>query len=195
MDKLQLTKALFLDRDGVINEDSGYLYQPENFQFRAGVVNFIREFIQRGYQPIIVTNQSGIARGYYNVTQFQALTDWMNSQFVDMGIPAIPVYYCPHHPTQGIGRFQQHCFCRKPQPGMLLQAAREHQLDTQQSYMVGDSWRDIQAGYRAGVRKLLFVNKANMAEQDDYQQIAPYVTQSADMTTALSAINSRWKSE
>ena len=116
-------KAVFLDRDGVINHDFGYTSKPENFSIIDGVFAACRWFSEQGFQLVVVTNQSGIARGYYSETEFASLTSWMLKAFANEGITLAGVYYCPHHPTAGVGEYLQHCDCRKPNAGMLLQAA------------------------------------------------------------------------
>ena len=94
-------KALFLDRDGIINKDSGYVFREQDIVFVEGIFDVIHAFVRRGYVPVIVTNQSGIGRGRYTEADFKTLSEWMQTQFDAAGLPAIPVYYCPHHPTAG----------------------------------------------------------------------------------------------
>ncbi|WP_414827538.1 D-glycero-alpha-D-manno-heptose-1,7-bisphosphate 7-phosphatase [Alteromonas sp. H39] len=151
-------KALFLDRDGIINIDTGYVHRKEDIEFVEGIFDVIRTFVAKGFMPVIVTNQSGIGRGLYGEDDFAALSHWMQLQFDHAGLPEIPVYYCPHHPTQGIGQYRQQCNCRKPEPGMLFDAIAEHHIDASRSFMIGDSWRDIQAADAAGVRHHIFVS-------------------------------------
>ncbi|MCU7554220.1 HAD family hydrolase [Alteromonas sp. ASW11-19] len=151
-------KALFLDRDGIINVDTGYVSKPQQVTFVAGIFEVIARFVAAGYTPVIVTNQSGIGRGMYTETDFHQLSEWMQSQFTRQGLPAIPVYYCPHHPTEAIAGYLQSCACRKPEPGMILQATRDHGLALDESLLIGDSWRDIQAADAAGVSRKVFVS-------------------------------------
>jgi D-glycero-D-manno-heptose 1,7-bisphosphate phosphatase len=145
-------KALFLDRDGVINHDIGYLYQPEEFTFLPGIFDLCRKASLKGYKIIIVTNQSGIARGYYSHDQFYSLTRWMKHQFWLRGIKIDDVNYCPHHPKFGVG-LSSSCLCRKPRPGMLISSARRIGVDLSSSLMVGDKISDMQAARAAGIRK------------------------------------------
>jgi heptosyltransferase I len=144
-------KAVFLDRDGVINVDHGYVSTPEQFEFVDGVFEACQHFLKQGYKLVVVTNQSGIARGYYSPEQFEALTHWMLQQFSEHGVHITAVYHCPHHPTKGQAPYVQDCKCRKPAPGMLLQAIAEHGIDPAQSIMVGDKVADMQAAAAAGV--------------------------------------------
>ena len=146
-----MQKAAFLDRDGVINADHGYVSRPENFEWLPGVFEACRELVRLGYALVVVTNQSGIARGYYGEEDFLRLTDWMKARFADEGVSIAGVYYCPHHPEKGIGAYKLACDCRKPMPGMLLRAAEELSLDLSKSVMFGDKPGDMTAARRAGV--------------------------------------------
>jgi D-glycero-D-manno-heptose 1,7-bisphosphate phosphatase len=143
--------AVFLDRDGVINVDHGYVSTPEQFEFVDGVFEACQHFLKQGYKLVVVTNQSGIARGYYSPEQFEALTQWMCQEFAAHGVHITAVYHCPHHPTKGQAPYVQDCHCRKPAPGMFLQAIADHGIDPAQSIMVGDKGADMQAAAAAGV--------------------------------------------
>ena len=160
-------KALFLDRDGIINVDKGYVYNPDDIEFIAPIFDVIRFFHNAGYMPVVVTNQSGIGRGFYSEDQFAYLCDWMQKRFCEQGLPPIPFYYCPHHPTEAHPAYRKTCECRKPRPGMLLRAAEELALDLTESVMIGDSWRDIQAAANAGVSTCFFVSSAKAGKIDD----------------------------
>lgn len=138
--------ALFLDRDGVVNVDTNYLYRIEDVVFIEGIFDLVGAYRERGFKVIIVTNQSGIARGRYSEADFAVLTEWMQTEFALRGAPIDAVYHCPHHPS-----VTGPCSCRKPEPGMLLRAAQEHDVDLAHSVMVGDKERDILAAKRAGV--------------------------------------------
>ncbi len=145
MKKLQ-NKALFLDRDGTINVEKHYVYRLEDFEFREGIFDLVRDFFQRGYLIIVITNQAGIARGYYSESDFHRLNDWMVEQFRLEGIQVARVYFCPHHPE-----FSGECECRKPGPGMILKAALEFHLDLKASVLIGDKKSDVLAGLNAQV--------------------------------------------
>lgn len=144
-------QALFLDRDGVINHDAGYTSSIEKFQFIEAIFDLCRAAIRSGYLLIVVTNQAGIGRGYYSEHDFLKLTAWMCERFELEGVPITDVFYCPYHPEHGIGRFRKNSFDRKPNPGMLLRAAKKHRLDLKRSIMIGDNDSDMQAALRAGV--------------------------------------------
>ncbi len=148
-----LSRAAFLDRDGVINVDHGYTYQVSAFEFVPGVLQASVTLAALGFRLVVVTNQSGIGRGLYSVAEFETLTSWMRDQFAAAGAPLAGVYWCPHHPTDAIGANRRHCDCRKPAPGMLLQAARELDLDLEASIMFGDKRSDLQAAQAASVRE------------------------------------------
>ncbi|MBE0497555.1 MAG: D-glycero-beta-D-manno-heptose 1,7-bisphosphate 7-phosphatase [Campylobacterales bacterium] len=145
-----MKKALFLDRDGVINEDKGYVSRIEDFTFCAGVFEALRAFEARGYLLIIVTNQSGIGRGYYTEEAYEILTAWMLEECQKNGVTIAKVYHCPHAPEEG-------CGCRKPHPGMLEAAIGEFGIDVTRSWMVGDKLSDMEAGKRAGVGQCVLV--------------------------------------
>lgn len=163
----QKRKAAFLDRDGVINIDHGYVSSPEQFEFIDGVFDACRHLQQQGYLLIVVTNQSGIGRGYYNEQQFHALTDWMKAQFESHGVTITDVFFCPHHPVNAKPPYQTNCNCRKPAPGMLLQAIEKYQIDPGQSLMLGDKKADMQAAKAAGVkRKILVLSGQSLTEED-----------------------------
>lgn len=149
--------ALFLDRDGVINVDHGYVHTPEEFQFIEGIFDLVAAANRAGYLVVVVTNQAGIGRGYYSEEQFQVLTHWMRARFTEHGGKIDGVYFCPYHPEHGIGEYRRESEFRKPAPGMLLQAQRELDIDMSNSIFVGDKASDMQAGRAAGVGKLILL--------------------------------------
>jgi D-glycero-D-manno-heptose 1,7-bisphosphate phosphatase len=152
-------RAAFLDRDGVINVDRGYVHRIEDFEFVPGTLEACRELARRGWLLVVATNQSGIGRGLYTVQDFHALTDWMRARFERSGAPLAGVYYCPHHPTDAIDGFRIQCDCRKPQPGMLLAAARDLSLDLVQSVLFGDKCEDLLAAQAAGIAHRVLLGK------------------------------------
>ena len=155
--------ALLLDRDGVINVDHGYVHLPEQFEFIPGIFDLCRSAHARGQRLVVVTNQAGIARGYYTEADFHALTAWMKSRFADEGAPLSAVYFCPTHPTAGLGAYRTDSAYRKPGPGMILQARDELGLDLAASTLLGDKLSDIQAGQAAGVGRLMLLQHPDEA--------------------------------
>ena len=143
--------AVFLDRDGVINQDTGYVSCVDDFHFSDGTIEALQILKKKGYCLVVVTNQSGIARGYFTEEQFMSLTEWMDWSLADRDVDLDGIYFCPHHPTAGVGEYRQECNCRKPAPGMLLDAAKDLKIDLANSYMVGDKAGDLQAAKAAGV--------------------------------------------
>ncbi len=144
-------KALFLDRDGVVNIDTGYVHAPNACVFVDGIFELVRAANHADYAVVLVTNQAGIARGYFTLAQFEAFTDWMRGEFQKRGAHMDRVYHCPHHPEFGLGELRQTCACRKPQPGMFFQARADLDLDMENSLMIGDKLSDLEAAAHAGV--------------------------------------------
>lgn len=146
-------KALFLDRDGVINIDHGYVGKIEDFDFIDGIFELCQKAQDKGYLIIIVTNQAGIARGYYTEEQFLELTKWMENEFKKKEIHITKTYYCPYHIDAKITQYKKDSEDRKPKPGMLLKAIDKFNIDPKKSIMIGDKKSDIEAGRGAGIRK------------------------------------------
>lgn len=163
--------ALFLDRDGVINVDHGYVHRHEEFHFMDGIFDVVRVARTHGYRVVVVTNQAGIGRGYYSEKQFRVLTDWMCIRFSEERAPIDRVYFSPYHPTAGQGEYKQDHISRKPRPGMLFQAQRELGIDLAASILIGDKLSDIEAGIAAGVGRNLLLQ----AEGRDVLPDAGYV--------------------
>ncbi len=159
-------KAAFLDRDGVINLDRAYVHQWDEFEFVPGAVDAMRRLREAGYVLIVVTNQSGLARGMYTEAQFQELTRRMREALAAAGAEVEAVYHCPHHPKGQVPELAVDCDCRKPEPGMILQAVREHGLSLAQSFMVGDKPSDIEAARAAGLGRAYIVQSDNDESTD-----------------------------
>ena len=149
---MSLVKALFLDRDGVVNEEYEYVHKEKDFDFIEGIFELVEAAQAKGYKVVIITNQAGIGRGFYSEEHFLGLMDWVQEQ-----LPFDKVYFCPNHPEYGLGKYKITCNNRKPAPGMFLQAAEEMGVDLAASIMIGDRETDMQAAKNAGVgRKFLF---------------------------------------
>ena len=145
-ERAPINKAAFFDRDGTINVDIHYLHRPEDLQFIAGMPEFIRKWNDWGYKVIVVTNQAGIARGYYGEKEMRALHRYMNERLAEYGAHIDAFYYCPHHPE-----ITGPCHCRKPEPGMIEDAVREFDLDPAQCILFGDKLWDVEAGEKCGI--------------------------------------------
>lgn len=143
-------KALFLDRDGVVNVDVDYAHRPDQITFMPGIFDTCREAFEAGEPIIIITNQSGIGRGYFTEAQFHELMQWMMVRFEKEGCPLTAYYYCPHVPEAG-------CECRKPKPGMILRAAKDWDIDLKHSRFIGDKESDRQAAEAAGVDTFILI--------------------------------------
>lgn len=141
-------KALFLDRDGVINVDRGYVHRSEDTEWVSGIFDFCIRAQQASYLLIVVTNQAGISRGLYSEEEFLSYTQWMHEQFAARGVTLAATYYCPHHPD-----FTANCECRKPKPGMLNAAVIDYDLSVINCIFIGDKMSDIEAGVAAGLKK------------------------------------------
>ncbi|WP_273383612.1 D-glycero-beta-D-manno-heptose 1,7-bisphosphate 7-phosphatase [Actinobacillus porcinus] len=171
-----MNKAIFLDRDGTLNVDHGYVHQIDDFQFIEGSIEALQELKKMGYLLVLVTNQSGIARGYFSEEQFLSLTEWMDWSLADRGVDLDGIYYCPHHP-EGKGEFKQDCDCRKPKGGMLLQAIKELHIDPARSFMVGDKVEDLQAAVAAKVRSKILVKTGKPVTKEG-EELADFVLES-----------------
>ena len=156
-------RGLILDRDGVVNQDTGYLHRIAECRFVDGIFEMAAAFAARGFAIVIATNQSGIGRGLYGEVDFAALMDWMSGQFAARGVTIAAVYHCPDHPTAGIGGYRRDNPWRKPGPGMMLQAAQDLSLDLECSWTVGDKPSDIEAGRAAGIGTLVLYDPAAAA--------------------------------
>lgn len=147
-------KALFIDRDGTINIEKHYVYKKEDFVFMHGIFDLLKHFTDNGYLIFIITNQSGIARRFYSEEDYNRLTSWMLNEFELKGIKITKVYHCPHHPD-----ITGPCNCRKPKPGMILQAIKEFNINPSASVLIGDKKSDILAGENAGIGENHFIHE------------------------------------
>ncbi|MDE1223759.1 HAD family hydrolase [Vibrio aestuarianus] len=150
-------KVAFLDRDGVINKEVNYLHKIEDFEYTGGCIAGLKKLRALGYEIIIITNQAGIARGYYSEIQYQLLTDWYRADLKEKGIDVLDIFHCPHHPDGTLANLSKDCDCRKPSPGMIEQAKSKYFIDIKKSILVGDKNSDIHAGERAGITRCFLV--------------------------------------
>jgi D-glycero-D-manno-heptose 1,7-bisphosphate phosphatase len=151
-------KTIFLDRDGVVNKELNYLYKKDDFIFIDGVFKACLYFQKLDYKIIIITNQSGISRGFYTEKNFQILTKWMIEEFKKNSVNILDIFYCPHLPDKN-------CYCRKPKPGMLLTAKNKHNIDMKNSWMIGDKENDIKAANNAGIKNTILVKSGHNVDE------------------------------
>ena len=151
-------KAVFLDRDGVLDKDYGYLYEIEKLEWVDGAKEAIAYLTKKGYMIFVVTNQSGIARGFYNHEDVHKLHDYMASELEKAGGKIEKFYYCPHHPKGIVKEYAIVCDCRKPKPGMLLKAMKEYPINREESFLIGDKESDVKAAEAAGIKGYLFTS-------------------------------------
>ena len=172
-------KAIFLDRDGVVNKEVNYLFKIEDFEFIDGIFDACLYFQNLGYAIIIVTNQSGIARKYYTENDYQIVTKWMLRQFEDNGIEILNVFHCPHGP-------ESTCECRKPKPGMFLTAKIKLNIDLEKSWMIGDKEVDIIAANSAGIDHTILVRSGHLIDESNSNAsfILDSIEQSKQIITA-----------
>ena len=153
-------KIIYLDRDGVINEDFGYVSKIENFKFVNGVFEACKEFLALGYEIIVVTNQSGIGRNYYSEDEFLELTKYMKNEFKKKDIDILNVYYCPHNPDDN-------CSCRKPKTGMILQSLNDFEINLNNSWLIGDKMSDIKKKKNGNIPNRILINE-NIVDSKDF---------------------------
>jgi len=153
-------KTIFLDRDGVINKEINYLHKIDDFEFIDGVFETCQYLISLDYQIIVITNQSGISRGYYTEKDFQIITEWMIAEFQKNDIIILDIFHCPHLPNSN-------CNCRKPKPGMLLDAKYKHNIDMQNSWLIGDKEIDIIAANSSGITNTILVKSGHKINEVD----------------------------
>ena len=150
-----MDRVVFLDRDGTIKEEVEYLSRPEDLRFLPGVPEAIKRLNGAGFKVLVITNQAGVARGYYTEADVERLHSYMNRLLEEKGAHIDGFYYCPHHPEHGIGEYKKDCECRKPKTGMFLRAEKDFPADKEHSFMVGDKLIDVEAGKNYGVRAVL----------------------------------------
>jgi D-glycero-D-manno-heptose 1,7-bisphosphate phosphatase len=148
--------ALLLDRDGTLNVDRGWVHRPADFCWIEGAREAIRWANDRGILVLVITNQAGIARGYYTEDDFHALTAWIDRELGVRGAHIDATYFCPHHPSEGRGEYRRECTCRKPAPGLIARARSEWQFDPDHSIMIGNAEHDMKAAAAAGVPAVRF---------------------------------------
>lgn len=162
--------AVFFDRDGVLNEDDGYVFDPDKIRWVKGAQQAVKAVNDAGYFAFVVTNQSGIARGFYEEQHVRGLHEWMSCEFANIGAHIDAFEFCPHHPDGLVARYRVLCNCRKPKPGMIKALLEQYPVDVGASFMIGDKQSDLAAAQAAGVAAYLF-DGANL-----HEFIAPLLT-------------------
>jgi D-glycero-D-manno-heptose 1,7-bisphosphate phosphatase len=178
-------RAVFLDRDGTINVEVQYLSKVEEFQFIPGVPWALKRLKDAGFLLVVVTNQSGVGRGYYDEAALRSIHDHMHAELAHFGVSIDACYFCPHHPEHAVGAYRQECGCRKPLPGMLQQAAEDLDIDLAASFMIGDKLADVEAGINAGCTPLLVLTGYGSAHAAGLPQGVPSYP---DLQAAVEAI-------
>ncbi|MBR4329182.1 MAG: HAD family hydrolase [Candidatus Riflebacteria bacterium] len=153
-----MNKAIFLDRDGTLNPDPGYISDPKDYELYDGVCEALVKLQEAGYMLILITNQSGISRGLISEEQLEAVHDKMKRLLKAGGVTLDAIYYCPHHPDHPYKGIAE-CNCRKPKPGLILQAIKDHDIDVENSFMIGDRTSDIKIGLNSGVKPVCIAEK------------------------------------
>ncbi|MDA9353025.1 HAD family hydrolase [Gammaproteobacteria bacterium] len=148
---MQINKALFLDRDGVINHNLGYVYKKDDFKFIDGIFELVKAAKIKKYLVIVVTNQAGIGRGFYNENDFFVLMEWVKIKFKHNDSSIDDIFFCPFHPTHGLGSYKKDSHLRKPNPGMIIEAQKKHNLNLSKSIMIGDNISDMEASKSSGI--------------------------------------------
>jgi D,D-heptose 1,7-bisphosphate phosphatase len=160
-----MNKAVFLDRDGTIIEDVGYLNSPDQIKFIPGSVEAIKLLKDAGYKVIIITNQAGVARGLISEDMLQTIDKIIHKWILHGGGHLDGIYYCPHHPEHGVYPYRQECECRKPNLGMIKKATKAHNIDLSQSYIIGDKATDVETGQRAGIKTVMVLSGLGKEEK------------------------------
>ena len=186
-----MEKVIFLDRDGTLNEEVNYLHRKEDLVLLPGVPEALKAFKEQGYKLVVITNQAGVARGYYTEDDVKELHRYMNELLEKAGAGIDAFYYCPHHPEHGIGKYKIQCHCRKPEPGMFEMAEQDFDVDKSKSWMIGDKLIDIEAGRNYGVRTVLVGTGygAGVHEEQKKQGDFPYDLYAEDLLEAYDEIN------
>ena len=188
-----LHEAVFLDRDGTIIEEVNYLSSPEQVRVFPGAADAIRRWNEAGVKVVVVTNQAGVARGYFPESRVAEVHAHLSAVLAESGARVDAYYHCPHHPTHGVGEFRIACTCRKPSPGMLLAAAKDHAIDLSRSWMVGDKLCDVKAGAAAGCRTVLV--RTGYGAEVARQPLTATELRLAGIADDLSAVSRLWRSE
>lgn len=164
-------KALFLDRDGIINVEKNYVYKIEDFIFMDSIFDLCKAAMNKDYEIFVITNQAGIGRGLYTEDDFFIVSNWMTKKFLDEDVIVKKIYFCPYHPEHGIGKYKKNSNDRKPNPGMIIKAKEEYNIDLKKSVLVGDKMSDIEAGIASGIKKNILLSEEKIKNYLDFYSI------------------------
>jgi D-glycero-D-manno-heptose 1,7-bisphosphate phosphatase len=181
-----MKKAVFIDKDGTLIKDVPYNVDPRLIELYDGAVHALQALKRQGYLLVVVSNQSGVARGYFSLTELKPVEDKLRHELEKNNVELTAFYFCPHHPEGTVKEFAIDCFCRKPRPGMLVKAAEDYDIDLTNSWMVGDILNDVEAGNAVGCKTIL-INNGNETEWQINASRTPYKT-AADLTEAVQFI-------
>ncbi|MBN1968000.1 MAG: D-glycero-beta-D-manno-heptose 1,7-bisphosphate 7-phosphatase [Candidatus Delongbacteria bacterium] len=176
-----MNKAIFLDRDGTINIEVDYLHHSEKFVFEDTVLETLSKCKQLGYLLIVVSNQSGVGRGYYSEDDVNSLHRHVNEMTKEYGFSFDDFYFCPHHPEKALGKYKIDCDCRKPKPGMIIEAVKKFSIDLEKSYMIGDKKSDIEAGKAVGMKTILVGSGYGEKTKENYNNYDFYAEKLVDI--------------
>jgi D-glycero-D-manno-heptose 1,7-bisphosphate phosphatase len=158
-------KVAFIDRDGVINKEVEYLHQVKDFEYTNNCISGLQSLISSGFSLVVVTNQAGIARGLYSTEDYLKLTDWMVDDLKRHGVSFLDILFCPHHPKGVVPKYTRSCYCRKPSPGMFINARDRFDIDMESSIVIGDKESDVHAAASANVGRLFLVRSGHSLSQ------------------------------
>lgn len=182
-----MKKAFFLDRDGVIIHDADYLSRPEDVELIPGIIEALQKIHEAGYLAVAVSNQSGIARGYFTMEDLAKVEEKIDSLLAEKGEKIDKWYYCPHHPKGKVAEYAVECSCRKPAPGMILEAVKDLNIDVKGSFIIGDKLSDIKSGIRAGVKGYAKVATGHGSEEEK-EEAPPDMIRSDSILPAVTAL-------
>ena len=166
--------AIFLDRDGTINEEMGYINHISRFKIFPFVVESIKIFRENGFKTIVITNQSGVGRGYFTEELVQRIHQDLNDYLKKNGTKLDGIYYCPHHPTEGKGKYKMDCNCRKPKTGLIKQAVEDHNVDLDNSYMIGDRFKDMIFANNLNIKSGFVLTGYGQGEFENQRETWPF---------------------
>jgi len=172
-----VNKAVFLDRDGTIIEDVGYLNNPAEIKFIPGSIEAIKMLNENGFKVVVITNQSGVARGLIAEDMLQTIDKIIQKKILNGHAHLDRIYYCPHHPEAGHYPYKQECGCRKPAPGMIQKAQKDLNIDLAKSFMIGDKISDIEAGQRVGMKNILVLSGRGQVEKERIKTSPDFIAQ------------------